>query len=115
MEDLTFNQLYQAIVRLAEQLDNFELVLTKANTVHKPDKNVFLTIKDAAKILNLAVPTVYGLVHYSAIPYNKRGQRLYFSEEELLAWIKAGRRSTVDEIKESARQSLYTRGNRKRI
>jgi excisionase family DNA binding protein len=113
MEDLTFNQLYHAIVNLTERLDNFELALTKANTVHKPDKNVFLTIKDAAKILNLAVPTVYGLVHYSAIPYYKRGQRLYFSEEELLAWIKAGRRSTVDEIKESALQSLST-GYRKR-
>jgi excisionase family DNA binding protein len=113
MEDLTFNQLYQAIVRLTERLDNFELTLTKANTVQNPEPNKFLKIADAAKLLNIAVPTVYGLVHRSLIPHYKRGKRLYFSEVELLAWIKAGRRSTIEEIKEDALLSLST-GYRKR-
>lgn len=113
MEELTFNQLYQAIVRLTERLNAIEMVLTKTNAAPKPDKNVFVTIKEAAKLLNLAVPTVYGLVHRSEIPHYKREKRLYFSEEEILAWIKSGRRSTIEEIKESARESLYTSRKRR--
>lgn len=61
-----------------------------------------LTIKQAAEFITLSVPTIYGLVHRAEIPVNKRGKRLYFSKEELTAWIKAGRKKTVDEISKEA-------------
>ena len=66
----------------------------------------FLNISQAAELLNLAVPSVYGLVHRSMIPVSKRGKRLYFSEKELRDWIKAGRKLTLDEIKVASAESL---------
>jgi excisionase family DNA binding protein len=72
-----------------------------------PQSDRFLTISQAAELLNLAVPTVYGLVHRSMIPVCKRNKRLYFSEKELRDWIKVGRRQTLQEIKQDASQSLY--------
>jgi excisionase family DNA binding protein len=75
----------------------------------EPRSDKFLTISQAAKLLNLAVPTVYGLVHRSEIPVYKRNNRLYFSEVLLINWVKAGRRQTTQEIKQDAGQSLYSK------
>lgn len=66
-----------------------------------PAEDSLLTILEAAGFLRLQVPTLYGLVHKSQIPYMKKSKRLYFSKDELTAWLKAGRRKTVSEIKSS--------------
>lgn len=62
------------------------------------DKDHFITIKEAGKLLNLSVPTLYGYVSKRKIPYSKKGKRLYFSREELINWLSAGRVKTVSEI-----------------
>ena len=65
-------------------------------TVEPPDQ--FLTIQQAAEMLCLTVPTIYGLVHDAKIPVSKKTKRLYFSKQELTEWIKTGRKKTVAEI-----------------
>lgn len=67
-----------------------------------------LTIKEAAALLSLSVPTIYGLVSRAEIPVNKQGKRLYFSKQELIAWIKAGRKKTSAEIAEQASEYCNT-------
>jgi excisionase family DNA binding protein len=57
----------------------------------------FLTIKEAAEYLKIVVPTIYGLVSRSSIPFMKRGKRLYFSKDELNKWIKTGKKRVVFE------------------
>ena len=57
-----------------------------------------LTIQQAAELLSLSVPTLYGYVHRAEIPYMKKSKRLYFSKKELFAWVKTGRKKTVSEI-----------------
>jgi len=57
-----------------------------------------LTIQQASQFLNLSVPTLYGYVHRSEIPYMKKSKRLYFSKKELFEFVKAGRKKTVSEI-----------------
>lgn len=59
-----------------------------------------LTIKDAAVLVSLSVYTIYSLVSKSEIPHMKKGKRLYFSKDELTAWIKKGKRKTVDELRD---------------
>ena len=63
-------------------------------------------VKMTTEMLNLSVPTIYGLVHTRSIPYYKRRQRLYFKRDEIERWIAAGRRMTVDEIQQAAKESL---------
>ena len=60
----------------------------------------FLTIKGAAGFLNLAIQTVYGLTSKREIPFLKKGKKLYFKKSELENWLNAGKRKSVDEIKE---------------
>ena len=56
-----------------------------------------LTINQAAELISLTTPTLYGLVHKHAIPHSKKGKRLYFSKSELTDWIRSGRRKTISE------------------
>lgn len=46
----------------------------------------------AIEITGLAKPTIYGLCSKRKIPHLKRGKKLYFSRNELLRWLTAGKR-----------------------
>lgn len=101
MEPLTFDQLPQAVSKLYDKLSNIEQLLLNTNN-QTADSDELLTITEAAKFLNLSVPTIYGKVSRREIPVNKQGKRLYFYKSELADWIKAGRKMTSSEIKQQA-------------
>lgn len=109
--DISFEQLPRAVSQLLEKLDKIESLLSKSPTA-QPEADTLLTIQQAAEVLCLSVPTIYGLVHKAEIPVNKRGKRLYFSKQELTAWIKAGRKKTREEISDQA--DTYLKGQKKR-
>lgn len=56
----------------------------------------------ASKITGKAVPTIYDLVHKRLIPHSKVGKDLYFSRNDLIQWLKDGKRKTTAEIKSEA-------------
>jgi excisionase family DNA binding protein len=95
--EITFEQLPKAINLLFIKLENIERLLQNANSQQIETDNL-LTIQQAAEILRLSVPTIYGLVSRSQIPCMKKGKRLYFSTKELTDWIKTGRKKTVSEV-----------------
>jgi len=72
----------------------------------KPDPDQLLNIKEAAQLINLSVPTIYGLVASSKIPVCKKAKKLYFSKRELMDWIKSGRKKTNEEIDREAQRHL---------
>jgi len=77
-----------------------------------PESEQLLTIQQAGEILNLSVPTLYGYVHRAEIPVCKRGKRLYFSKQELLEWIKQGRKKTFAETTVEAEYYLKNKGGK---
>ena len=110
--EITFEQLPQAVKRLFEKLEHIEQILTSHTEESKPEPDKMLTIRQAAEILHLSVPTVYGLVQRSEVPVCKRGNRLYFSSQDLMNWIKAGRKKTQSEIK--LERDAYLAGQKRR-
>jgi len=84
----------------------------KPNSIVQKPKEKLLTIKEAADFLKLSVPTMYSKVSRGELPVMKRGKRLYFSEKELLEYLKAGRRKTNDELEREA--ETYFLANKKR-
>ena len=102
MEQLTFEQLPNAVSQLYEKLDSIEKLLLSQGNTTQPEADQLLTIKQAAELISLSVTTLYGLVSRKEIPVSKRGKRLYFSKADLLAWIKAGRKLTMSEIEAQA-------------
>ena len=71
-------------------------------------ENELLTIEETAKYINMAVSSVYGLVHTKRIPYIKRGKRLIFERTKINEWLHAGRQKTREEIEEQALSEMHS-------
>ena len=100
---ISFENLPEAVGQLVEKVNSIESLLQKLQFESKqPEHSELLTIQQAAEIIKLSVPTIYGLVSRMEIPYSKKGKRLYFSKQELLEWVKAGRKKTNAEIAAAA-------------
>ena len=74
----TFDKLPQAVNQIYDKLENIERLLLSISNDSQPEPDSLLTIKQAAEILHLSVPTIYGLVQRSEVPVCKRGKRLYW-------------------------------------
>ncbi|MBN1988734.1 MAG: helix-turn-helix domain-containing protein [Bacteroidales bacterium] len=75
-----------------------------------PDQ--LLTIQQAADFLHLSVPTLYSKTSKRELPCMKQGKRLYFSQKELVEYLKQGRKKTTGEIEAEAEAYL---SNKKRL
>lgn len=98
-ETVTFDKLPEAVGYLTEQV--IELKKMVAELQPQPsDKHVLVENDDACHIIRKAKPTIYTLVRKGLLPAYKKGKKLYFYEDELLAWIENGRRKTAEQTYE---------------
>jgi excisionase family DNA binding protein len=104
---ITFDQLPQAVTMLTKEVSELRSLLInrqeKTSTI-EPEK--LLTIQEAARFLNLSVPTIYSKVSKGELPVMKRSKRLYFSSTELMAYVKDGRKKSNAEIDAAAESYL---------
>lgn len=89
------------------RLSNIETLLldlkhTPVKQVEQPEADELLTVQDAANFLSLAVPTVYSLISKGELPVMKRSKRVYFSKNELVNYLRQGRKKTNAEIDKEA-------------
>lgn len=73
---------------------------------HVGQSKEILTVPEAAAFLDIEIPTVYSKCSRGELPHSKRGNRLYFNREELIEYIRAGRKPTNAEIEASAHHNL---------
>lgn len=98
MENLTFDQLPDAIVALYDKLLSIEKMITDLKVGSNLPEQDLLNIQQASELITLAVPTLYSKVSLKEIPFCKKGKRLYFSRSELLEWINSGKKETNADI-----------------
>lgn len=84
-----------------------ETLFTRLNVIEKmlgealnrtplvENSQVYLTISEAADLLCKSIHTLYGMVSRREIPHIKKGNRLYFSKQELVTWLQEGERLPV--------------------
>ncbi|HKC68144.1 MAG TPA: helix-turn-helix domain-containing protein [Bacteroidia bacterium] len=94
----------KVIVTTSDELENLiqnsvRKALNEQSDKSETNQPEFLNLKEAAKYLNLANQTIYGLTSKNEIPFLKRGKKLYFKKSELEKWINEGKRKSIDEIK----------------
>lgn len=102
-ENITFEQLPKMVIVLTNEIKELKELLTnikKADSTELSEK--LLTVKETATFLNLTVPTIYSKVSRGELPFMKRGKRLYFSDVELLSYLKDGRVKTNEQIEAEA-------------
>lgn len=110
--DITFDKLPEAVAYLIEKIAEVK-TLVENFTSKPPEKRLPIGIDDACRIIQKAKPTIYALVRKGLIPSYKRGKKLFFYEEELLDWIKNGKKKTILDIKAEMEADLYLRSRRK--
>lgn len=95
--DNPFESIHQRLARIESLCDrllaNSQLVADNQTTSKRP-----VTIEEVAKLTHCVVSTVRGWVAKRLIPCHRQGKRLLFFENEILEWIKNGRRLTCDEL-----------------
>lgn len=89
----------------AKKLDK---ILAKLERIEKlfenlaPEKRAgddLLTVDQTSKLVKLSISTIYSKVSRKEIPAFKIGKRLYFSRDEIIAWIKSGKIKTIADIR----------------
>ncbi|MFN0200672.1 MAG: helix-turn-helix domain-containing protein [Bacteroidia bacterium] len=106
------------IIQLSsEELENMmEKAVSKAlssQNIGNTEPNFsLLTIEQAAEFLNLAKPTLYSFTSKREIPHLKKGKRIYFEKEKLVAWLNEGRQKTQSEIASEMGTLISKKGGR---
>ena len=103
-ETVTFDKLPEAVGYLTEQVIELKKMVSEL-LPPASDKHVLVEIEDACRIIRKAKPTIYTLVRKGLLPAYKKGKKLYFYEDELLAWIENGRRKTSEQTYEEMRRT----------
>jgi excisionase family DNA binding protein len=103
-ELISFESLPKAVGQLAERLESIETILKNKfqESTPKTQEEQLLTVEQAAKFLDLSIPTIYSKVSRGELPVMKRSKRLYFSNFELMAYLKEGRKLTNEELENEA-------------
>ena len=94
---------------IENRLSNIETLLLNLKATPTPTSlkdELPINIDEACRVTGYAKPSIYSKFSRREIPGYRRGQKLYFYRSELLEWIKSGKRSTLDEIKADALNSL---------
>ena len=104
--EISFENLPSAVAHLNNQVEELKELILRKESVSIPQKKTPIDIEKACEIIGKAKPTVYTLVRTRQIPCYKSGKKLYFFEDELLEWIRNGRRKTMVEIEAEATKNF---------
>ena len=114
MDKITFEQLPQAVSLLLEKVgqlaDKVDKVLGKDG--QQKDKRL-LGLDDVATLLGKSASTIYAMTSEKRIPYHKRGNKLYFFEDEIIGWIEQGGTSGTGSEEEFNRRLEALRSSKK--
>lgn len=107
MEQVTFEHLPKAVSNLQETVNDIKnLLLQKGNNNNQPEADELLTVHQAADFLSLTAPTLYSLISKGEVPVMKRSKRCYFLKQDLINYLKEGRRKVPAEIATEASQYI---------
>ncbi|QKG53020.1 helix-turn-helix domain-containing protein [Hymenobacter sp. BRD67] len=85
---------------IARRLDNLEALLVEILTHLRSSTSIpkIGGIELAQQITRLSKARLYALVSARQIPHAKRGNKLYFTQAELQAWVMNGKRSSPKQL-----------------
>lgn len=97
------------IKKISDQVTENILNVIRKDSSKNTAPNDLLTLKEAASFLNLSPSTIYSKVSKGELPVMKRSKRLYFSQIELLDYLKEGKKHHLGEIEDQVSSFLKTK------
>jgi len=97
---------YNPFNEIDKRLQRIEGFLSKLNIPEKQVENPlsYVSIEDAAKIVNLPRTTIYKKI--KDIPHYKHGRSLMFKPDELIKWVESYRVKPRSEIQDKVIENL---------
>jgi len=87
----------KSLEKLNNQVSELIQVQRKAITGYD-----YINVNELSQLLGESISTIYNRVHQKQIPYYKPGGKvLLFKIGEIEDWIKSGRHSPIDEIRQN--------------
>lgn len=110
--------LEQQIQNLTEKVDQLTQLVYELSKMTTPieqssvsSRHVLTDIQGAMRITGKAKPTIYANARKGIIPHYKRGNKLYFYEDELYKWIEGGKQDCYginsEEMLKEIRQRVH--------
>ena len=98
IERFTVEQFLTGYFELKQDVTEIKDLLKGISKPEQP-KNRLMIIDEAAALLSLSKASIYRLVSERKIPFHKNNGsgKLYFLENELINWIKSGRKVRYEE------------------
>lgn len=91
MKNITFDGMPVALASLHEKCDTIIALLSSiANGTSCASLHIPIGMTEASKLLGKSPSTIYDMTSKRKIPFHKRGNKLYFFQDELLKWITDG-------------------------
>jgi len=88
----THDTLPEAVGLLMREISSIKLLLEQQN-FGKVDNEKPLNVSEACAFLNLAQPTIYSLHSRNEIPAMRKNGRLYFFKQDLVDYLKSGKKT----------------------
>lgn len=111
--EFSFDKLPEAVAYLIEKVKEIKSLLENWKDIPPDKERTPIGIDEACRIIQKAKPTVYALVRKGLLPCYKRGKKLFFFEDELLSWIRNGKRKTIHDIMAEMEANLYPKSRKR--
>ncbi len=111
MQNITFEQLPQAVSLLIDEVKELKDLLRNQNNAPAEPSDRWFDMQELCAYLpdHPARQTVYGWIGRHAIPYHKKGKKLQFLKAEIDSWLKTDKRKTSAELYNDALQFVNTK------
>lgn len=109
----TFEKLPESVAALRGEMAEIKsiLILLEQKMGLDPDDDQRpINIKEAAKYLDLEVPTIYSKISKGQIPHFKRDKRVYFTKKLLREYLAQGLVKSSSELEDEALGAIKKRG-----
>ncbi len=109
----TFNDLPAYVEALHRDLAEVKKILMgmQSKLGSDPDDEMRpINIREAARYLDLEIPTIYSKISRGQIPHFKRDKRVYFTKKLLREYLAKGRVKSSAEIEDEALSAIKKRG-----
>lgn len=91
MRTFTFDGMPVALASLHEKCDKIIALLSSiASSGSGAAMHTLIGMTEASKLLGKSPSTIYDMTSKRKIPFHKRGNKLYFFQDELMKWITDG-------------------------
>ncbi len=110
-EQISFNELPQAIVYLIQKVENLEVLIANGRS-EASESDRWFNLKEFQDYHpdHPAAPTIYAWVGQRLIPNHKHGKKLMFLKSEIDGWLKSGKRKTAAELRAEAAEFVAKKG-----